>query len=78
MNVYGETTYRQNFTAWWEIYRATGDNKGVVERDYAVLDEVLPGRVRGLEEWMRGVGYTGERSERGLLKDIPGGYAGNR
>jgi hypothetical protein len=53
-------TWRQNFTAWWEIYRASGGNKGIIQRDYDLLDRILPSRVRSLEEWMKKVGYTGE------------------
>lgn len=53
-------TFRQNFTAWWEIYRASGGNKGIIQRDYEALDRILPGRVRSVEEWMKKVEYTGE------------------
>jgi hypothetical protein len=53
-------TWRENFTAWWEIYRASGENKGIIQRDYELLDRIFPGRVKSVEEWMRKVNYTGE------------------
>ncbi len=53
-------TYRQNFTAWFNLYRQSGGNKGILRRDYACLDKVFPGRVSSLEQWMRKVDYTGE------------------
>ena len=61
-------SWGQNFHAWWEIYRSSGGNKGIVQRDYAFLDRILPNRVKSVEEWMRKVGYTGER--RTVLKDV--------
>jgi hypothetical protein len=56
-------TYRQNFSNWIRIYRQSAENKGLLRRDYAFLDEVLPGRVRTLEQWMRKAEYTGEWKE---------------
>ncbi|RDW69534.1 hypothetical protein BP6252_08554 [Coleophoma cylindrospora] len=55
-------TYRQNFSGFWRSWKA-----GFVVKDYAVLDRILPDRVRSVEEWMRLVGYTGE--PRSVLKD---------
>lgn len=54
-------TFRQNFGGWWQLWRDSGDNKGVIVRDYIFLDEILPNRVKGVEEWMRKVGYTGDQ-----------------
>lgn len=54
-------TYRQNFSAWWTLYQRSGGNKGILRRDYELLDKIFPRRVRSLEQWMRKVGYTGER-----------------
>lgn len=51
-------TFRKNFGGWWQLWRDSGDNKGVIVRDYTFLDEILPSRVKGVEEWMRKVGYT--------------------
>ncbi|KAF2183857.1 NAD(P)-binding protein [Zopfia rhizophila CBS 207.26] len=55
-------TYRQNFSGFWNSWKAD-----LVKVDYALLDEILPTRVKTLGEWMKLVGYTGERSS--VLKD---------
>jgi NmrA-like family len=60
-------SYGQNFTAWWNIYQASGGNKGIVRRDYGLLDRIFPGRVKSVEEWMKKTGYTGELKP--VLKD---------
>ena len=60
-------TLYENLNAWWEIYRASGGNKGLLTRDYSRLDEILSSRLKAVGEWMRKVGYTGE--VRPLLKD---------
>lgn len=56
-------TYRQNFTNWFNLYRHCADNKGVLRRDYAFLDNIFPGRIKSVEEWMRKVKYTGEHKD---------------
>ena len=61
-------TYRENFTGFWNIWRATGQNQGLITRDYAFLDEILPSRIKTLGEWMRKVNYTGEAVP--VLKDV--------
>lgn len=48
-------TWRQNFKAWWKYW---GEGVGAT-RDFGLLDRILPGRVGGLEEWMRVEGYEG-------------------
>jgi uncharacterized protein YbjT (DUF2867 family) len=53
-------TYRQNFTNWFNLYKASAGNKGVIQRDYPFLDKILPDRHRSIEDWMRRTGYTGE------------------
>jgi hypothetical protein len=60
-------TFGQNFTAWWNIYQASADNKGIIKRDYALLDKILPDRVRSIEEWMKKTNFIGELKP--LLKD---------
>jgi len=47
-------TFWQNFSAWWALWR---DN--IIKRDYKLLDEILPNRIRSVEEWMRLNGYDG-------------------
>jgi hypothetical protein len=58
-------TWRENFTAWWKFW---GGGYGAT-RDMALLDEIYPGRIKTVEEWMRKVDYRG--GKRGsVLKDI--------
>ena len=59
-------TCRQNFSKWWELYRESGGNQGILKRDYEFLDRILPDRVKSVEEWMKIVGFDG--SERKMLK----------
>jgi hypothetical protein len=53
-------TYRQNFTGFWNMFKASGDNVENAERDYDVLDKIYPGRIRTVGEWMKKSGYIGE------------------
>lgn len=62
-------TYRQNFTNWFNLYKASAGNKGLITRDYDFLDRILPGRDRSMEGWMRRTGYTGEK--KWVLKSSP-------
>ncbi|KAK2684999.1 hypothetical protein QWA68_016334 [Fusarium oxysporum] len=55
-------SYRQNFSGFWNSWKAD-----LVKVDYAVLDDILPTRIKTLSEWMKLVGYTGERHP--VLKD---------
>lgn len=54
-------TYEQNFTNWFNLYKASTGNKGLIRKDYGFLDEILPSRAKTMEEWMKRDGYTGER-----------------
>lgn len=55
-------TYRQNFSGFWNTWKAS-----ILTRDYDLLDEILPSRVKSVGEWMKLTGYTGERGS--VLKD---------
>ncbi|KAI3321450.1 NAD(P)-binding protein [Xylariaceae sp. AK1471] len=46
-------TLRQNFTAWFNLWRHSGGNKGILQRDYAVLDRIHPKRTKTVEEWIQ-------------------------
>ncbi len=54
-------SYELNFTNWFNLYKASAGNKGLITRDYAFLDKILPTRAKTMEEWMKREGYTGER-----------------
>ncbi|CAJ2504469.1 Uu.00g118630.m01.CDS01 [Anthostomella pinea] len=83
-------TLRQNFTGFWMLFRHSGGNAGVLRRDYKLLDEIHPGRVRNAEEWFRreeergvrlGLGSLWERVQPGklahVLKALEDGRAGS-
>ena len=40
-------SFRANFTGFWNIWK-----HGVIQRDYALLDEIHPDRIRSVEEWL--------------------------
>jgi uncharacterized protein YbjT (DUF2867 family) len=63
-------TVEQNFTNWWNLYQRSAGNKGLLRTDYELLDRVIPGRVKSVQEWMEKVEYTGER--RFVLKHYNG------
>jgi hypothetical protein len=58
-------TYRENFSGFWNTWKEDVLKKS--EKDYQLLDEILPERVRSVGEWMKLTGYTGQRSN--VLKD---------
>jgi hypothetical protein len=61
-------TYGENFTNWWNLYKASAGNNGLIQRDYELLDKILPTRIKSVAEWMRRAKYTGERvSTLGIL-----------
>lgn len=53
-------TAAEHFGPWWGIFRDSGGNTGCWKRDYGLLDEIMPGRIRTVEEWMRKVEYDGK------------------
>ncbi|KAK2606726.1 hypothetical protein N8I77_005457 [Diaporthe amygdali] len=46
-------TIQQNFTGWWNLWKASGYNKGIIRRDYDKLDKIFPGRIKTAEEFLR-------------------------
>jgi hypothetical protein len=63
-------TYRENFSGFWNTWK---DN--LTKRDYPLLDDILPTRVKSVKEWMQKVGYTGEPIS--VLKDYRDGNRTN-
>jgi len=59
-------TIQQNFTGFWNMWKNSGGNKGVVRRDYKLLDQIFPGRIKSAEEWFR---KEEERLGKGSLWD---------
>ncbi|KAL7620939.1 hypothetical protein AAE478_008250 [Parahypoxylon ruwenzoriense] len=60
-------TVRQNFSGFWTVFRHSGGNKGVLRRDYQLLDEIHPGRIRSAEEFFRRENEKGIREGLGTL-----------
>ncbi|KAE9363841.1 NmrA family protein [Stipitochalara longipes BDJ] len=58
-------TYRENFSGFWNTWKEDVLKRS--EKDYELLDEILPERVRSVGEWMKLTGYNGERGN--VLKD---------
>lgn len=67
-------TWGENFSGVWNLFKESGGNKGLIRRDYEMLDRIFPGRVKNVEEWMRKVEYDGR--QRPVFKDwVDGGIA---
>ncbi|KAK5720910.1 hypothetical protein LTR15_006872 [Elasticomyces elasticus] len=45
-------TFEENFRGFWRIWQLSGGDKPLIRRDYAFLDEILPGRIKSVEEWL--------------------------
>ena len=56
-------TYRENFGNWWNLYKASAENKGLIQRDYDLLDRLHPERVKSVEGWLVKTGWKGEKKE---------------
>ena len=63
----GSTSWRQNFAAWWALWR-----DDVIVRDMVWVRRVHP-RALTLERWMRGNNYTGELRRVAILKNTEDG-----
>lgn len=72
-------TIRQNFTGFWNMWKHSGGNNGVIKRDYRLLDEIHPKRIKTAEEWFRkedvkgremGLGGLWERVQPDRLKPV--------
>ncbi|KAF2096247.1 NAD(P)-binding protein [Rhizodiscina lignyota] len=51
-------TYRENFSGFWNCWK---DN--LTKRDYDLLDEILPTRVKSVKEWMTKTKYDGKPAQ---------------
>ncbi|KAK3991438.1 hypothetical protein QBC44DRAFT_306547 [Cladorrhinum sp. PSN332] len=66
----GVMTIRENFGGFWNLWRASGGNDGPARRDYALLDEIHPGRIRTAEEFFRREDEKARTDGRGSLWDV--------
>lgn len=72
-------TFRQNFSGFFNMWKYSGGNTGVIQRDYRLLDEIHPSRIRSPEEFFRredargrelGLGSLWERVQPKNLKPV--------
>jgi hypothetical protein len=56
--------FRDNFTAFWDVWK-----HGIVKRDYELLDEIHPNRIRNAEQWFRREEQLGLELGKGSLWD---------
>jgi hypothetical protein len=53
---------RDNFTGFWNVWK-----HGIVERDYAFLNEIYPNRIKTAEQWFRREDQLGRGLGKGSL-----------
>ncbi|EXJ85591.1 hypothetical protein A1O1_05956 [Capronia coronata CBS 617.96] len=62
-------TFKENFTGFFNIWKYSGGNQGVIRRDYELLDEIHPGRIKTAEEFFRREDARGRTAGLGSLWD---------
>jgi hypothetical protein len=55
-------SFRDNFTGFWNLWK-----HGIVQRDYTLLDEIHPNRIRSAEQWFRREDQLGKERGKGSL-----------
>jgi len=55
-------SFRDNFTGFWNIWK-----HNLIQRDYALLDEIHPNRIRTVEQWLRREDERGRQQGWGSL-----------
>ncbi|WP_144111779.1 NmrA family NAD(P)-binding protein [Paraburkholderia sp. BCC1886] len=55
-------SFRDNFTGFWNVWKY-----GVIKRDYALLDEIHPNRIKTVEQWFRLEDEWGRSQGKGSL-----------
>jgi NmrA-like family protein len=53
---------RDNFTGFWNLFKY-----GIIKRDYVLLDEIHPNRIRSAEQWFRREDQLGRKLGKGSL-----------
>lgn len=62
-------TFRENFSGFFNMWKYSTGNKGVIKRDYGLLDQIHPKRIKTAEEWFRAEEEKGKREGKGGLWD---------
>ncbi|KAF4160318.1 hypothetical protein CNMCM6069_008668 [Aspergillus lentulus] len=60
-------TVRENFTGFWNLWRDSGKNQEIIKRDYKLLDEIHPNRIKTVGQWFRVANEQGLKDGRGTL-----------
>jgi hypothetical protein len=55
-------SFRDNFTGFWNIWKHK-----IIKRDYALLDEIHPNRIKNVEQWLRREDQLGRELGKGSL-----------
>jgi hypothetical protein len=55
-------SFRDNFTGFWNMWK-----HDIITRDYALLDEIHPNRIRTVEQWLRKEDQLGRELGKGSL-----------
>ncbi|KAK4565517.1 hypothetical protein LTR86_004134 [Recurvomyces mirabilis] len=45
-------TFQENFRGFWRMWQACGGEEPLIKRDYKLLDEILPDRIKTVGEWI--------------------------
>ena len=59
-------TVKEDFTGFWNMWRDSGGNDGVIKRDYELLDKIHPNRIRSVERFFR-LANEREKAQRSSL-----------
>lgn len=43
-------TVRENFTGFWNLWRDSGKNQGIITRDYKLLNKIHPNRISTVKQ----------------------------
>lgn len=57
-------SFRDNFTGFWNMWKY-----GIIKRDYGLLDEIHPSRIKTAEQWLRKEDQAGRDLGKGSLWD---------
>ncbi|KAF2239129.1 NAD(P)-binding protein [Viridothelium virens] len=60
-------TMRTNFTGFWHNYKYGGGKNGVIARDYKLLDEIHPNRIKSAKQWFEKEDQRGKDAGLGSL-----------
>ncbi|KAI9685679.1 MAG: hypothetical protein M1822_004239 [Bathelium mastoideum] len=62
-------TFKENFSGFWNIWKLGGVQNGFMRRDYRLLDEIHPNRIKSAEQWFRLEDERGRKAGLGGLYD---------